>query len=175
MVHYRRNRLPGASYFFTVTLADRQASTLTDHIALLGDSMRTVQQQLPFTTDAIVVLPEHLHCVWTLPETDSDYPARWKAVKAGFTKGLRLAGVALQSRPDGGFDLWQRRYWEHTLRDEADVARHIDYIHYNPVKHGWVTRAVDWPHSSFHRYVRMGVYPEDWGIAADIDGAFGEP
>lgn len=174
MVHYRRNRLPGASYFFTVTLADRQASTLTDHVALLGDSMRTVQQQLPFTTDAIVVLPEHLHCVWTLPESDSDYPTRWKAIKAGFTQGLRLAGVALAERPDGGFKLWQRRYWEHTLRDEADVARHIDYIHFNPVKHGHVMRAVDWPHSSFHRYVTMGVYPADWGLAADMGGGFGE-
>jgi len=175
MVQYRRNRVEGASYFFTLALADRSSAALTDHIALLGDAIRGAKARLPFDVDAVVVLPEHLHAIWTLPEADSDYPTRWTAIKSSFTHAARKQGLALADRPDGGFDLWQRRYWEHTLRSEADVARHIDYIHFNPVKHGWVKRAADWPHSSFHRYVRMGVYPEDWGMAADVGGAFGEP
>jgi putative transposase len=177
MVHYRRNRIEGASYFFTVALADRTASTLTDHISLLGEAMRQVQQQSPFTVDAIVVLPEHLHTIWTLPPDDSDYPGRWKAIKSNFTHAVVRAGTSrLVPRPEGGYRLWQRRFWEHTLRDERDVERHMDYIHFNPVKHGWVTRAVDWPHSSFHRYVTSGIYGADWGLAdGDDQGRFGEP
>ena len=152
MVHYRRNRVEGASYFFTLALADRAASTLTDHITLLGDAMRRVQDKTPFDVDAIVVLPEHLHTIWTLPPGDSDYPSRWKAIKSNFTHAIaRCEGTRLAPRPEGGYRLWQRRFWEHTLRDEKDVERHMDYIHFNPVKHGWVARAADWPHSSVHR------------------------
>ena len=175
MVHYRRNRIPGASYFFTLTLENRSARSLVEHIQLLGDSMRKAQQRAPFRVQAIVVLPEHLHAVWTLPDGDADYAARWRAIKADFTHALIKQGTPLKPRPEGGYRLWQRRFWEHTLRDELDVERHIDYIHFNPVKHGHVARAADWPHSSFHRYVREGVYAADWGVAtADGVGGFGE-
>ena len=174
MVRYRRMRIAGASYFFTLALADRRADTLTAHVGLLGKALRSAKQQAPFHISAIVVLPEHLHTIWTLPQGDSDYPARWKAIKAGFTHGLRELGSDLSPRPEGGFVLWQRRYWEHLLRDETDVQRHTDYIHFNPVKHGWVQRAADWPHSSFHRYVREGVYPADWGLAGEDSREYGE-
>jgi len=179
MVHYRRCRIESASYFFTLALADREAKTLTEHAALLGDSLRRVQRLKPFRVDALVLLPEHLHMVWTLPESDSDYPSRIQALKAGFTFSLgRAAGLSLPLRTEGGRQLWQRRYWEHCLRDEDDLRRHIDYIHFNPVKHGWAQRAADWPYSSFQRHVRLGSYAEDWGVAeglAEMSGNRGEP
>ena len=164
MVLYRRNLVPGASYFFTAALRDRSSDALVRHVDLLTAALRKVREARPFTIDAIVVLPEHLHCIWTLPRDDGDYPGRWRAVKARFTQVLRPAK-----------SLWQPRYWEHTLRDEEDVARHIDYIHFNPVKHGWVKRAADWPHSSFHRFVARGMYPADWGLAGDAEVEAGEP
>lgn len=167
MVLYRRNRVAGGSYFFTVTLADRSACLLTDHVEVLRDVVRRVRAARPFEAVAMVVMPEHLHAVWTLPAEDDDYSGRWRAIKAGFTHGLRQRGLNLQSNAKGECAVWQRRFWEHTLRDELDLARHVDYIHYNPVKHGWVKQVRDWPWSSFHRYVRQGVLPEDWAAAPD--------
>jgi putative transposase len=174
MVHYRRNRIEGASYFFTATLRDRRSDVLLRHVSALRAAFRAARDVRPFSIDAIVVLPEHLHTIWTLPADDHDYPARWKAVKSGFTRAVREAGEPLQCSSKGEYDLWQRRYWEHTLRDGEDVARHIDYIHFNPVKHGLVQKVVDWPHSSFHRYVERGVYPVDWGLAASLGLRAGE-
>jgi putative transposase len=126
--------------------------------------------------DAIVILPDHLHAVWTLPDGDRDFALRWRLIKAAFSRGLsageRISASRARKAERG---IWQRRYWEHTLRDDDDLARHIDYIHFNPVKHGHVARVVDWPHSSFHRMVERGVYPADWGgHAADPAGDFGE-
>jgi len=126
----------------------------------------------------MVVLPDHVHAVWTLPPDDADYPTRWMLIKAGFArrmpKGERI-NASRRGKAERG--IWQRRYWEHTLRDEDDFRRHIDYVHYNPVKHGLVTRPADWRHSSIHRYIREGILPSDWGAAvASIDaGEFGEP
>jgi len=174
MVLYRRNRVPGASYFFTATLRNRQSDVLVRHADALRVAFREARDVRPFTIDAIVVLPDHLHTIWTLPADDHDYPARWKAVKSGFTHAVRAAGEPLQRSLKGEYDLWQRRYWEHTLRNDDDVARHLDYIHFNPVKHGLVERVVDWPHSSFHRYVERGVYSADWGISAHVDMVAGE-
>ena len=174
MVLYRRSRLAGQSYFFTLGLQDRSASTLTDHIGLLGLAIRVAKARRPFVMTAIVVLPDHLHCIWKLPDDDSDFPARWRAVKAGFTHQLLQIGIGLPKRAEGGYALWQRRFWEHRLRDEDDLARHLDYIHFNPVKHGWANRAADWPHSSFQRHVAMGHYEPDWGLAIDAPGDFGE-
>ena len=172
MVHYRRNFVPGGTYFFTVTLADRRGSVLTDRIDALGLAFRQCRALHPFETIAIVVLPEHLHCVWTLPEGDADYSTRWSLIKRAFTRKQHHEGPRdARSRNK----LWQSRFWEHTIRDEIDLARHVDYIHFNPVKHGCATRAADWPHSSFHRYVNQGWLTSDWACDADNEPAkFGD-
>jgi len=159
MVNYRRARVAGGTYFFTVTLRDRRVSTLVDHIDALRDALRKTRLQRPFTIDAMVVLPEHLHAVWTLPPGDADYSGRWRMCKSLFTRHV----ARCRMQPVGaGQSVWQSRFWEHVIRDDVDFARHVDYIHYNPVKHGLVTRTVDWPWSSFHRFVRHGLLPADW-------------
>jgi len=163
MVHYRRIRLEGGTYFFTGTLADRRARVLTDHVDLLRSVLRRVQTARPFAIVAMVVLPDHLHAIWTLPAGDADYSGRWRAIKAGLTRDLVTSGLPLVRNDKGEYDLWQRRFWEHTVRDEADLAAHVEYIHFNPVKHGLVERVKDWPWSSFHQYVRRGCLAEDWG------------
>ena len=151
MVNYRRNRVPGGTYFFTVVLANRASSTLIDHIDLLGQAMRETRAKHPFETLAIVVLPDHLHAIWRLPDLDQAYSMRWRMIKSLFTRKLGQSGVRLPMRSNGERRLWARRFWEHTIRDEIDLRRHIDYIHFNPVKHGWVEQAVEWPHSSLRR------------------------
>lgn len=176
MVRYRRNFVPGGTYFFTVTLADRRSRVLVDHVAALRSALRVARQERPFAIDAIVVLPEHLHAIFTLPPGDADFPGRWRRIKGYFSARLIAAGVAGKRRPNGDLVLWQRRFWEHTIRNDTDFARHVDYVHFNPVKHGLVSRVRDWPHSSFHLFVRQGILPEDW--AGDVDEAgmgFGEP
>ncbi|MES2105320.1 MAG: transposase [Pseudomonadota bacterium] len=171
MVRYRRNLVRGGTYFFTVTLADRQAAFLTEHIDLLRNAFRSVQMEKPFRIDAIVVLPEHLHAIWTLPDDDADYALRWKKIKANFTRLLIKSGIELNRNKKGEYDLWQRRYWEHTIADDEDMQRHVDYIHFNPVKHGLAKQVLTWPHSSFHRYVKDGMLPEDWaGCDVEING-----
>jgi putative transposase len=174
MVSYRRNLVPGGTFFFTVTVADRRSSVLVDHIGSLRRAFRTTRREHPFAIDAMVVLPDHFHIVMTLPPDDADFPGRWKRIKSLFTRHVVAAGVACERNPRGEYSLWQRRFWEHTIRDEADLIRHFDYIHYNPVKHGLVPRAGDWPHSSFHRYVKLGVLPRDWGGVAARGSGFGE-
>lgn len=176
MVQYRRNRIPGGTYFFTVTLRNRRATSLVDYIDLLRIAFRETLREMPFVMDAVVVLPDHLHAVWTLPPGDDDYAGRWRSIKGRFTRALVKADVGLARNAKGEYDLWQRRYWEHTIRDEVDRARHVDYIHFNPVKHGLVERVGDWPYSSFHRFVRQGVCPPDWGGAAvkSDHGSYGE-
>jgi putative transposase len=175
VVHYRRNLIPGASFFFTVVLADRRSSALTDNIAALREAFRKVRSERPFEIDAIVILPEHLHTILTLPDGDADFPRRWHRIKTVFTQRLLAGGVTLSARDSTGRLLWQRRFWEHTIRDDADHGRHVDYIHDNPVKHGLVANPADWPHSSLHRFIRQGVLPADWGGASGNDGDFGEP
>jgi putative transposase len=166
MVRYRRNFIHGGTFFFTVTLADRRASTLVDHILSLRAAFRQTRREKPFDIDAIVVLPDHLHTIMTMPPDDADFSGRWRRIKGLFTRDVVRCGLSLASNRRGEFDLWQRRFWEHTVRDDGDFARHVDYIHYNPVKHGLVTRVNDWPYSSFHRYVRQGILPDDW--AGDV-------
>jgi REP-associated tyrosine transposase len=176
MTNYRRNFVPGASYFFTVNLADRRLRLLTDHIASLRTAFRETRARHPFAIEAIVVLPDHLHAIWTLPEVDADFALRWRLIKSTFSRTLPRGERISRSRFEKGErGIWQRRYWEHTLRDENDVARHVDYIHFNPIKHRHVTRVKDWPYSSFHRMVKAGEYPEDWAgdVGADGEG-FGE-
>ena len=164
MPDYRRNRVAGGCYFFTLNLLDRDRSLLVEHIALLRATVRRVHALRPFHIDAWVVLPEHLHALWTLPEGDANYRDRWQAIKMGFSKGI--AGGEARSasrRVRGERGIWQRRYWEHTIRDDDDYTAHMDYIHFNPVKHGLVANTADWPFSSFHRSVAKGLYPRAWG------------
>jgi putative transposase len=176
MTNYRRNFVPGGTYFFTVNLADRRLALLAAHITELRAAFRDVRSQHPFGLEAVVVLPDHLHCIWTLPEDDDAYGRRWRLIKSIFSRSIPGGERVSQSRAGKGErGIWQRRYWEHTIRDEADYARHMDYIHFNPVKHGYVTRVKDWPYSSFHRLVRLGIYPEDWGGVVTTDSTeFGE-
>jgi putative transposase len=174
---YRRNFVPGGSYFFTVNLAERRRRLLIQHIEALRAAFRYARHRHPFAIDAIVVLPDHLHAIWTLPEGDSDFALRWRLIKATFSRFLpRVEPVSLSRSRKGERGVWQRRYWERTLRDEEDFVRHADYIHFNPVKHSLVGQVKDWPHSSFHRLVRLGVYPADWGGELDKkgEGGFGE-
>ncbi len=164
MTEYRRAKIQGATYFFTVNCAERHGNhLLVDHIDLLRQIFRKVKSGHPFEIDAMVVLPEHLHCIWTLPPGDADYKTRWALIKAGFSRAIPAGDRRSASRiKRGERGIWQRRYWEHLIRDDRDFERHVDYIHWNPVKHGWARRVGDWPHSSFHAYVRRGIYPADW-------------
>jgi putative transposase len=176
MPQYRRARIPGATYFFTVTLADRSSDLLIRHIDVLRKSYRAAQERQSFETIAICILPDHLHAIWSLPEGDADFPARWNFIKGDFSRRVPAAAARSDShikRREKG--LWQRRYWEHLIRDENDLARHVDYVHFNPVKHGLVAAARDWPHSSFHQHVTKGLLPPDWGgELKGIEGSFGE-
>jgi putative transposase len=175
MVRYRRNLVPGGTYFFTVTLADRRASFLVDHIGALRGAFRTTRNERPFMIDAIVILPDHLHTILPLPAEDADFAGRWRRIKSLFTRAAAAFDTPVKRNQKGEYALWQRRFWEHTIRDEGDFARHADYIHYNPVKHGLVAQVRDWPHSSFHRYVRSGILDEHWaGSVHESVGHFGE-
>lgn len=175
MTNYRRSNIAGASYFFTLNLADRSQTLLTDHISLLRSAFEYTREQHPFVVDAIVVLPEHIHAIWKLPAEDSDFALRWMLIKTAFSRGLPHGEHRSNSRQrKGERGIWQRRYWEHLTRDEADFSRHVDYIHINPVKHGLVSRVAEWPHSSFHRYVQAGILPQDWAGDAGIELDCGE-
>jgi|SRR5579864_3037844 len=176
MTDYRRNFVAGGSFFFTVNLAERRQSLLITHVDVLRTAFRETRKVHPFTIDAIVILPDHLHTVWTLPEGDADFAMRWRLIKSAFSRSLVPSERISTSRAaKGERGIWQRRYWEHTIRDEDDFERHVDYVHINPVKHGLVTRVRDWQPSSFHRLVRLGLYPTDWaGDGLDHDADFGE-
>ena len=169
MPDYRKIRIQGGTYFFTVVTYHR-LPILTDEKArpILKNAWLDVMERFPFTQDAVCLLPEHIHCVWTLPDGDSDFPLRWREIKRYFTReyqkkygGFDVPDKSRVKRREG--TIWQRRFWEHTIRDQEDLNRHIDYIHYNPVKHGLVKNVSEWPWSSFHRYVKEGYYHESWG------------
>jgi len=175
MVNYRRSQEKGGTYFFTVNLQSRKETYLTNYIEQLRESFRLVQQRDPFNVIAIVILPDHLHTIWLLPENDANYSARWKAIKSKFTRFLINEGVPLKKNKKGEYNLWQRRFWEHQIRDDLDLRRHVDYIHYNPVKHGHVAQVMDWRYSSFHRYVNNKYLKSNWcGLVNGDDGGFGE-
>jgi putative transposase len=176
MVRYRRNFVPGGTFFFTVTLANRQSTALVDHVSSLRTAFRAARRERPFAIDAIVILPDHLHTIMTLLAEDSDFSGRWRRIKGLFTRDAVRHGLTAERNARGEYDLWQRRFWEHTIRDDADFARHVDYIHYNPIKHGLVVRVKDWPYSSFHHLVRRGVLPADWaGTVDEGELGYGEP
>ena len=175
MPQYRRAKIKGSVFFFTVVLAERSSNLLVDQIDRLRQVYRIVQQRRPFETIAVCVLPDHIHALWALPEDDADFSTRWSLIKSKFSRGLDPGSRSASKVVKREKGIWQRRYWEHAIRDEADFERHIDYIHFNPVKHGHVTRVADWPHSSFHRYVERGLLTADWGgDLKDIQGTFGE-
>jgi putative transposase len=176
MSRYRRAKIEGGVFFFTVTLADRSSDLLVRHVDHLRQVYTSVQEWYPFETIAICVLPDHLHTIWSLPPGDTDFSLRWRLIKSGFSRELdsnsKRSSSKIAKREKG---IWQRRYWEHAIRDDADLARHVDYIHFNPVKHGYASRVCDWPHRSFRRYVTRGLLPPDWGgDVRDTTGAFGE-
>ncbi|MEY4589409.1 MAG: hypothetical protein RL497_1485 [Pseudomonadota bacterium] len=152
-MEYRRVKIAGGCYFFTVALADRGSDLLITHIDSLRTAFKAVKARHPFNIDAIVVLPEHLHCIWTLPPDDNNYSARWMLIKRHFSlnvpKTETIKSTRLRKRERG---IWQRRYWEHCIRDEQDLINHIEYIHNNPVKHGYVACANCWPYSSVHKF-----------------------
>jgi len=157
MTDYRRNFIAGGSFFFTVNLAERRLRLLTQHIDELRTAFRETRRHHPFAIDAMVVLPDHLHTIWTLPEGDADFATRWRLIKSAFSRSVATGERISDGRAaKGERGIWQRRYWEHTIGDENDFARHMDYIHINPVKHGLVARVSDWPYSSFHRMVKLG-------------------
>ena len=168
MSNYRRARVPGGSYFFTLVAHDRRPVLTGENVrAALRSAVQAVRDEHPFIVEAWVLLPDHLHCLWRLPEGDADYSMRWAKIKRLTRHHLGMSA---------GEKLWQPRYWEHCIRDESDFARHADYIHWNPVKHGLVRCAADWPHSSFRQFVAAGRYPENWGVVEDDFGDmnFGE-
>jgi putative transposase len=175
MSNYRRTNIKGGSFFFTVVLADRSSNLLIVEIDRLRRVYRTVQERRPFETIAIYILPDHIHVIWALPQHDPDFYTRWNLIKSGFSRGVqaRERSQSKATRREKG--IWQRRFWEHAIRDDADLERHVDYIHFNPVKHGHVSRVADWPHNSFHRFVERGLLERDWGgDVSDLPGEFGE-
>jgi putative transposase len=170
MTDYRRYRISAATWFFTVNLAERKGNRLlVDRIEALRAAFSKVKAEHPFHIDAIVILPDHLHCIWTLPTGDADFSTRWSLIKAGFSRHIEKGERVSDSRAKRGErGLWQRRFWEHRIRDDMDYRRHVDYIHWNPVKHGLVRSVKDWPYSSFHAHVGRGHYPTNWGSGVDL-------
>jgi putative transposase len=179
MPEYRRASIPGATYFFTVVTHRRQPLLIDSRCrAALRNAINRVRSELPFEIAAWVLMPDHLHAVWQLPLGDNKFSLRWSLIKQQVTRDCatwfpqQYLSSSREKRGEGS--LWQRRFWEHLIRDEADFARHVDYIHYNPVKHGYAANAGDWPYSTFHRYAKQGMYPADWGGVANESGSFGE-
>jgi len=168
MPNYRRAFVERGTYFFTVVTYGRLPILTTEPSRdILHQAWIEVKERFPFETLAVCLLPDHLHCIWSLPEGDMDYPVRWKEIKRRFTiRYLKEVGPgeernqSRQKKREAA--IWQRRYWEHTLDKQEDLEEHLDYIHYNPIKHGFVMRAGDWPYSSFSRYVKGGIYEPDW-------------
>ncbi|MGV3569158.1 MAG: REP-associated tyrosine transposase [Ramlibacter sp.] len=175
MPRYLRNFIPSGTYFFTVALEDRRSDLLVREIARLREAYAVVQRRHPFETLTICILPDHLHAVWRLPPDDPRVSMRWSLIKHGFSSGLPAPATnrSQASRREKG--IWQRRFWEHQIRNDDDLVRHVEYIHFNPVKHGLVRQVRDWPFSSFHRWVRRGDLPEAWGMVETAgSGSFGE-
>ena len=178
MPHYRRARMGGATNFFTVVTNRRQPLlTRPEAMDALREAFRSVKHAHPFEMDAVVILPDHLHTLWTLPPGDEDFSRRRAMIKRHVSRvvghlAAPITTPSMKTRHESGF--WQRRFWEHLIRDDNDFAHHMDYIHFNPVKHGYVDRPADWPHSSFRKCVERGIYPVDWASGVEIEGEFGE-
>ncbi|NEV63250.1 REP-associated tyrosine transposase [Thiorhodococcus minor] len=167
-MRYRRALVEGATYFFTVNLADRGSRLLVEQVDALREAVRVVKRSHPFEIVAWVVLSDHIHAVWTLPTNDADYSARWNQIKGGFSRRIGPGEEISNSRAKKQErSIWQRRFWEHLIRDDLDLKQHVDYVHYNPVKHGHSSHVADWPFSSFHLYCRRGWLATDWACDQD--------
>ncbi|ODA36481.1 REP-associated tyrosine transposase [Planctopirus hydrillae] len=168
MPNYRRFFVPGGTYFFTVVTHQRRPLFHIDvNRVLLGDVIRECQKEWPFEMKAIVLLPDHLHAIWTLPVGDQNYSGRWSVIKKNFTTQFLANGgsdgsVSFGKQREHRRGVWQRRFWEHTIQNEDDFQTHFDYIHFNPVRHQLVSCPKQWEPSSFRRWVKAGVYPVDW-------------
>lgn len=171
MPNYRRPWIPGATYFFTIALCDRRRDAfLVQHIDVLRTAVREVRRDHPFEINGWVVLPDHMHCILTLPRGTHDFATRIRRIKTLFSQAMpndEARSAARQRRGQRG--IWQNRYWEHWIRDELDFRAHLDYVHINPVKHGYAKRVLDWPYSTFHRCVAEGLYPANWAGGGDVD------
>lgn len=178
-MQYRRAKIKGGTYFFTLVTYHRQKFlTHPENINLLREAFAYAMKRHPFIIDAIAILPDHIHCIWTLPEGDADFSTHWRLIKSYFSRKCKFKyqGEISESRQKKQEKaVWQRRYWEHCLKDEQDFINHVEYIHYNPVRHGLVNAVKDWQYSSFHRYVEKGIYEKDWGVSENIifDGNIG--
>lgn len=169
MPNYRRARIFGGVFFFTVVTHDRRPLLCSDAArACLRQAIQETKATHPFVNEAFCLLPDHLHCIWSLPDGGGDFSTRWRKIKGLFTARFRSSGGA-EDLPNASrlvrreASVWQRRFWEHWIRDEIDLRRHLDYIHYNPVKHGHVSNPAAWEWSSFGRFLRDGHYPIGWG------------
>ncbi len=161
-MNYKRRYQPGGTYFFTLVTHRRfPVFRHAENIDILRQSFRRVIQSYPFTVDAIVILPDHLHCIWTLPPGEEDFSTRWRLIKSHTTKACKSTG-SLTARHWRNKSIWQNRFWEHLIRDQRDLNNHINYVHYNPVKHGYVKCPIDWTYSSIHKYIRDGILSADW-------------
>jgi putative transposase len=175
-MYYRRIFIPNTTYFFTENLAERKRKLLIEQVDLLRSAFKIVKARHPFTIDAIIILPNHLHMIMTLPEGDSNYSQRLNLIKGSFSRSIdnseNISDSRKKKRERG---IWQRRFWEHIIRDERDYENHINYIHYNPVKHGYVKKPVDWLYSSIHRYIAQGILTPDWATEPNfLEMKFGE-
>ena len=169
-MRYRRANVQGGCYFFTVALANRKTALLVEHIDTLRHAFRLIRKRHPFEIVAMAVMPEHLHTVWQMPQGDADFALRWALIKSAFSRSIpkhEYIRPSHESKRERG--IWQRRYWEHLIRDDEDLERHVNYIHYNPVKHGHATSPWDWPHSSLRQCAARGWYPDNWSIASDMN------
>lgn len=174
-MRYWRIDTKGGTYFFTVNLAERNKTLLTDRIDILRRVINQVKRRHPFRLDAMAVLPDHLHAMLSLPNHDNSNATRWRLIKVGFSRELpkqeRITGSRNRKGERG---IWQRRYWEHLIRDDDDFEKHANYIHYNPVKHGYVQQAPDWPYSTIHDHIEKGLLNRNWGSAKFDDFDSGE-
>lgn len=175
-MRYRRVLATNAAYFFTINLQNRASDLLVRQIDALRFAFRKVQLRHPFVLDAVVIMPDHCHMIMTLPEGDSDYPTRISLIKSNFSRHIDPVEPVSQSRKNKRErGVWQRRYWEHLIQDPRDYENHVDYIHFNPVKHGYVDRPLDWPYSSIHRFIDKGILYKDWACGDEFErGEFGE-
>ena len=172
-MQYRRSRAQGATFFFTVITYNRKRILCHEaNVTLIKEAFQDVIKRHTFRIRAFVLLPDHIHCIWTLPENDNDFSMRWRLIKSYFSRYCKSEYKKFQStsrQSKGEQGIWQRRFWEHQIRNEVDFIKHVEYIHFNPVKHGLVKSPIDWPHSSFHRYVKQGTYDSDWGSGTEMN------
>ena len=180
MSDYLRWTQAGGTYFFTVKTCNQRPLFNDSHLReFLHQAIEDTRNQKPFEVLALVLLSDHLHCIWKMPDSDDDFSTRWSMIKRKFTQrymtsGRKVSRISESQQREGRRGVWQRRFWEHAIRDDRDYAAHIDYVHFTPVKHGLVNHVADWPYSTFHRFVENGVFGSDWAGGSEMDMNVGE-